>query len=174
MRFCFLEIAVEDRTTSKISGQFQKAKLRLRRLFSLQPKVQHYSAPASLRVTKSAFSLWLMRRFASPTSKTAKAVFVGFCSIPRDQPAGLVCVGCHLYVGLDVYVTLLRNFVRNKAFLIPSRRRAFVLCVVLFRRRQKRQAVFGTVTATCHPEHARVVVDVATHYSHLRARRSFA
>ena len=101
------EIAVEDRTTSKISGQFQKAKLRLRRLFSLQPKVQHYSAPASLRVTS------------------------------------LCGVGC------------LRNFVRNKAFLIPSRRRAFVLCVVLFRRRQKRQAVFGTVTATCHPEGAR-------------------
>ena len=45
------EIAVEDRTASKISGQFQKAKLRLRRLFLLQPKVQHYSAPASLRVT---------------------------------------------------------------------------------------------------------------------------
>ena len=91
---------------SKDNGQFQKAKLRLRRLFSLQPKVQHYSTPASLRVTKSAFSLCLMRRFASPTSKTAKAVFVGFCSIPRGQPVGLVCVGCHLYVGLDVYVTL--------------------------------------------------------------------
>ena len=44
---------MEDRTTSKISGQFQKAKLRLRRLFSLQPKVQHYSTPASLRVTNS-------------------------------------------------------------------------------------------------------------------------
>ena len=26
-----------------------------------------------------------------PTSKTAKAVFVGFCSIPRSQPYGLVC-----------------------------------------------------------------------------------
>ena len=38
---------------SKDNGQFQKAKLRLRRLFSLQPKVQHYSTPASLRVTKS-------------------------------------------------------------------------------------------------------------------------
>ena len=56
---------------SKDNGQFQKAKLRLRRLFSLQPKVQHYSTPASLRVTKSAFILCLMRRFASPTSKTA-------------------------------------------------------------------------------------------------------
>jgi hypothetical protein len=50
---------------SKDTGQFQKAKLRLRRLFSLQPKVQHYSTPASLRVTigrglgakRSAFSL---------------------------------------------------------------------------------------------------------------------
>ena len=51
---------------------------------------------------------------------------------------------------------------------------AFVLCVVLFRRRQKRQAVFGTVTATCHPEHARIVSPVATHCSNLRARRSFA
>ena len=92
------EIAVEDRTTSKISGQFQKAKLRLRRLFSLQPKVQHYSAPASLRVTS------------------------------------LCGVGC------------LRNFVRNKAFLISRR----------------------------HPEHARIVAPMATHCSHLRARRSFA
>ena len=58
---------------SKDNGQFQKAKLRLRRLFSLQPKVQHYSTPASLRVTS------------------------------------LCGVGC------------LRNFVRNKAFLISRR-----------------------------------------------------
>ena len=41
---------------SKDNGQFQKAKLRLRRLFSLQPKVQHYSTPASLRVTSSQSS----------------------------------------------------------------------------------------------------------------------
>ena len=47
------------------------AKLRLRRLFSLQPKVQHYSTPAPLRMTKSADGFRLMRRFASPTSKTA-------------------------------------------------------------------------------------------------------
>ena len=82
---------------SKDNGQFQKAKLRLRRLFSLQPKVQHYSTPASLRVTS------------------------------------LCGVGC------------LRNFVRNKAFLISRR----------------------------HSEHARIVVPVATYCSHLRARRSF-
>ena len=83
---------------SKDNGQFQKAKLRLRRLFSLQPKGQHYSTPASLRVTS------------------------------------LCGVGC------------LRNFVRNKAFLISRR----------------------------HPEHARIVFPVATYCSHLRARRSFA
>jgi hypothetical protein len=47
---------------SKDNGQFQKAKLRLRRLFSLQPKVQHYSTPASLRVTKSRdqVGVWLL------------------------------------------------------------------------------------------------------------------
>ena len=56
---------------SKDMGQFQKAKLRLRRLFSLQPKVQHYSTPAPLRVTKSAFSLRFMRGIVSPTLKTA-------------------------------------------------------------------------------------------------------
>ena len=82
---------------SKDNGQFQKAKLRLRRLFLLQPKVQHYSAPAPLRVTS------------------------------------LCGVGC------------LRNFVRNKAFLISRR----------------------------HPEHARIVSPVATYCSHFRARRSF-
>ena len=60
---------------SKDNGQFQKAKLRLRRLFSLQPKVQHYSTPASLRVTKSADGFGCMRSIVSPTSKTAKAVF---------------------------------------------------------------------------------------------------
>ena len=67
---------------SKDNGQFQKAKLRLRRLFSLQPKVQHYSTPASLRVTKSAQCFRLMRRFASPTSKTALPF-----SEPLDQSA---------------------------------------------------------------------------------------
>ena len=46
-----LEIAVEDRTTSKISGQFQKAKLRLRRLFLLRFKTHHRPTPAPLRVT---------------------------------------------------------------------------------------------------------------------------
>jgi hypothetical protein len=42
-------------------------------------------------MTKSAQCFWFKRSFAMPTSKTAKAVFVGFCSIPRGQPAGLVC-----------------------------------------------------------------------------------
>jgi len=55
---------------SKDNGQFQKAKLRLRRLFSLQPKAQHYSTPASLRVTKSAQCFWFMCSFVLPTSKT--------------------------------------------------------------------------------------------------------
>ena len=85
------EIAVEDRTTSKILGQFQKAKLRLRRLFLLRFKTHHRPTPAPLRVTKSAQCFWLKCNFAMPTSKTAKAVFIGFCSVPRGQPAGLVC-----------------------------------------------------------------------------------
>ena len=59
---------------SKDNGQFQKAKLRLRRLFSLQPKVQHYSTPASLRVTRSRGQVgaWLytVYHLIPPTSKT--------------------------------------------------------------------------------------------------------
>ena len=39
-------------------------------------------------------------------------------------------------------------------------------------RRPSRHKAFAT--SACHPEHARVVVDVATYCSHLRARRSFA
>ncbi len=67
---------------SKDNGQFQKAKLRLRRLFSLQPKAQHYSTPASLRMTKSADGFRLMRSFITPTSKTALPF-----SEPLDQSA---------------------------------------------------------------------------------------
>ena len=105
---------------SKDNGQFQKAKLRRARKYTVLHS-RNGSIPRLLRVTKSAQCFWFKRGVAMPTSKTAKAVFVGFCSIPRGQPVGLVCVGCHLYVGLDVYVTLLRNFVRNKAFLISRR-----------------------------------------------------
>ena len=82
---------------SKDNGQFQKAKLRLRRLFLLRFKTHHRPTPAPLRVTS------------------------------------LCGVGC------------LRNFVRNKTFLISRR----------------------------HPEHARIVSPVATYCSYLRARRSF-
>ena len=50
MRFCFLEIAVEDRTTSKISGQFQKAKLRRARKYTVLHS-RNGSIPRLLRVT---------------------------------------------------------------------------------------------------------------------------
>ena len=36
-------------------------------------------------------------------------------------------------------------------------------CVVLLRRRQKQQAVFGNAASVCHPEQARVVFVAATH-----------
>ncbi|MBR4053596.1 MAG: TPM domain-containing protein, partial [Clostridia bacterium] len=50
-----------------------------------------YYVPRVLRMTKSAQCFWFKHSFSMPTSKTAKAVFVGFCSIPHGQPAGLVC-----------------------------------------------------------------------------------
>ena len=51
---------------------------------------------------------------------------------------------------------------------------AFNVCVVLLRRRQKQQAVFGTAVATCHPEQVRSVVVMATMETFFRTRRSFA
>ena len=47
-----LEIAVEDRTTSKISGQFQKAKLRRARRYTVLHS-RNGSIPRLLRVTSS-------------------------------------------------------------------------------------------------------------------------
>ena len=44
------EIAVEDRTTSKISGQFQKAKLRRARRYTVLYSRNYYD-PRLLRVT---------------------------------------------------------------------------------------------------------------------------
>ena len=66
----------------RCSAAPQLRKLRLRRLFVVLFKKPPSSTPAPLRMTKSAFSLRLMRRFASPTSKTALPF-----SEPLDQSA---------------------------------------------------------------------------------------
>ena len=62
---------------SKDNGQFQKAKLRLRRLFSLQPKVQHYSTPTSLRVTTEAGLVCISPYFADVKNDASAAFCIG-------------------------------------------------------------------------------------------------
>ena len=97
MRFCFLEIAVKETMYPKTTGNFKKQNFDARRNISYCIAVTalfRASQPNGLgcsEVTKSAQCFWFKRSFAMPTSKTAKAVFVGFCSVPRGQPAELVC-----------------------------------------------------------------------------------
>ena len=75
------EIAVEDKTASKISGQFRKAKLRRGRGSTAAILSSVRCPPALLRVTKSANGCGFKGSVSTPTLKTAKPFFQPWCCL---------------------------------------------------------------------------------------------
>ena len=90
----------------------------------------------------------------------------GGTAVSKDIPipsknAGIFC--------LPFGFTPLTEVRRGRGLAVSSRRKYCAPCLA---QGDRQTGVLPTIE--CHPEHARIVVPVATYCSHLRARRSFA
>ena len=88
-----------------------------------------------------------VRVYTTHGSSTRRGSFCG----------GLFVAYCALLAQGDKWTQRLRPArpTRRVGMLRGDNRGGLGLCITLFRRREKRQFVFGTVTATCHSERSR-------------------